>query len=299
MKKNNPLVSIIIPTYNLVSVFKECLNSVLNQDYRNTEIIVVDNASTDGTSTMILEKFKTVILIRNNKNLGSTGGMNAGLKKAKGKYFLFVDHDNILNPNMLTEMVRYANKFDNVGIVVPKIYYWEKRDTIWAAGTSVSILTGINYAREGKDVGQYEKIEEVDIAPANFLVKKEVIDKVGFYDDTFFVCYEDSDFCARVKKACYKILYLPNAICYHKFPFLSKKDNKTRWLSRAYYATRNKIIFMRKNSPYFLFFVLIYPVWFLIYTYQALRYSNLKTLFNFYRGMYDGFAWSIQYNKND
>lgn len=296
--KNFPLVSIIVPTYNLKDIFLECLQTIVNQDYIHTEIIVVDNASTDGTSEMVKKQFPRVILIRNTKNLGSTGGMNTGLKKAKGEYLWFIDHDNILNRNMLSQMVKLAESDPHIGIAVPKIYYWEKKDIIWAAGTSVNMITGINIAREGKDVGQYEKIEEVDIAPANFLVRREVIDKVGFYDDIFFVCYEDSDFCARVRKAGYKIMYTPKAVCYHKFPFLDQKTSKKRWLSRAYFAARNKIIFMRKDSPFFLLFVMLYPAWFLIYTYQAIRYFNFSALWNFYRGMFDGFKWAFSDSKN-
>ncbi len=297
--KKSPLVSIIVPTYNLKNIFMECLQSIINQDYSHTEIIVVDNASTDDTSEVVKKKFPRVNLIKNSRNLGSTGGMNTGLKKAKGGYVWFIDHDNILNRDMLSQMVLLAESDPDIGIVVPKIYYWEKRDTIWAAGTSVNMITGINIAREGKDFGQYEKVEEVEIAPANFLVRREVINKVGFYDDIFFVCYEDSDFCSRVRKAGYKIIYTPKAICYHKFPFLDEKTRKNRWLSRAYFTARNKIIFMRKDSEFFLLFVLLYPVWFLIYTYQAVRYFNLIALRNFYQGMFDGFKWALFDYKND
>lgn len=299
MKNSQPLVSIIVPTYNLKNTFRECLSSIKKLNYPNKEIIIVDNASTDGTAEMVKRDFKNVSLIRNKKNLGSTGGMNTGLKKAKGDYLMFVDHDNILDKNMLTEMVNYALTDSTIGIVVPKIYYWEKKNIIWAAGTSVDMVTGINIAREGEDKGQYDDVEEVSIAPANFLVSKKVIDQIGFYDDTFFVCYEDSDFCARVRKARYKIVYIPTAFCYHKFPLLSKVQSKKRWLSRAYYASRNKIVFMKKHSPYFSIFVLLYPVWFIVYTFQALKYRNLNALKNFYKGMFDGYKWAFFEYRND
>lgn len=293
MKDKYPLVSIVVPTYNLKSVFFECLQSIVNQDYPNMEIIAVDNASTDATSEMVKKKFPQVKLIINSINLGSTGGMNTGLKIATGQFIWFIDHDNILNSNMLSEMIKLAVTNQNIGIVVPKIYYWEKKDTIWAAGTSVGEITGINYSREGKDIGQYDKVEDVDIAPANFIVRKDVIDKIGFYDDIYFVCYEDSDFCARVKKSGYRIVYTPRATCYHKFVLLNRLASKKRWLSRSYYAARNKIIFMRKNSRYFFIFVLLYPAWFLLYTYQAIRYLQFSALKNFYKGIFDGFKWAI------
>lgn len=293
-----PLVTAIVPTWNLKDIFLECLESITKQDYPNMEIVVVDNASVDGTSAAVKKKYaKKVKLITNKKNLGSTGGMNCGLKYANGDYIWFVDHDNILNKDMLTQLVTLAETDPNIAVVTPKIYYWKPRDTIWSAGTSVSLITGINYSREGKDVGQYDKVEEVDIAPANFIVRKDVIDKHGFYDDVFWVSYEDSDFCYRIKQKGYKIMYTPKAVCYHKVPFLDKKAGKERWLGRAYLTARNKIIFMRKDSPYFLLFTLMYPAWFALYTYQAIRNTNLKALGNFYRGMFDGFKWAISYRK--
>lgn len=294
-----PKVSVVIPTYNLKNILLECLKSVLSQNYNNLEVIVVDNGSTDGTSEVVTRKFPKVKLIRNQKNLGVTGGANAGLREATGDYIWLVDHDNILEFNMLSEMVKLAESDPKIGVVVPKIYYWEDKSLIWAAGTGMNLLTGENIFRGGKDVGQYDRIEEVDIAPANFLVKKEVIEKVGLYDDVFFVSYEDADFSFRVRKAGYKIVYTPKAVCYHKIPLLDKKSAKQRWLSRAYWSARNKIIFMRKNSPFFFLFVLLYPIWFFIYTYQALRYSNFNTLLNFYKGIKDGFKWSfIEYEKS-
>ncbi|MFZ5366161.1 MAG: glycosyltransferase family 2 protein [Patescibacteria group bacterium] len=291
--KRHPKVSVVVPTYNLKEILLECLDSIINQDYHNLEVIVVDNASTDGTSEAVKKKFPKVKLIRNQKNLGVTGGANAGLKEATGDYIWLVDHDNILNPNMLSEMVKLAESDPKIGVVVPKILYWENKDIIWAAGTGMNLITGENIFRGGKDIGQYEKVKEVDIAPANFLVKREVIEKVGLYDDIYFVSYEDADFSFRVRKAGYKIIYTPKALCYHKIPLLDEKASKQRWLSRSHWTARNKIIFMRKNSPYFAIFILLYPIWFLIYTCQAIRYFNFQVLFNFYKGMKDGFKWAF------
>src|SRR3989344_3187572 len=191
-QKKVPLVSAIIPTFNLKKIALECINSIVKQDYPNVEIIVVDNG-TDGTSTLVKRKYPNITVIKPDENLGSTGGMNRGLKEAKGEFVWFIDHDNILELNMLSVMVELAQSESRIGVVTPKILYWGKKKTIWSAGNSVSLITGINYAREGKDVGQYESVEEVDIAPANFLVKRELIKKIGFYDDVFWVSYEDAD----------------------------------------------------------------------------------------------------------
>lgn len=290
---NYSKVSAIVPTYNLKETVLECLQSIVNQDYPNLEVIVVDNGSTDGTSEAVIERFPKVKLIRNLKNLGVTGGINTGIKEATGDYIWLVDHDNILELNMLSIMLKLAESDPNIGIVVPKIYYWENKDIIWAAGTSINLITGENIFRGGKDVGQYDKVEEVQEAPANFLVKKEVIERVGLYDEIYYISYEDADFSFRVRKAGFKIVYAPKAVCYHKIPLLDPKIGKARWFSRAYWTARNKIIFMRKYSKCFPIFVLLYPVWFCIYTYQAIRYLNFTALLNFYRGIIAGFKWAL------
>lgn len=290
--KKRPLVSAIVPTFNIKKTALECIDSIVRQNYHNLEIIVIDNG-TDGTYLTVKKKYPHIKVYKSPKNLGSTGGMNAGLKKAKGDYLWFIDHDNILNNDMLSELLNIAESDKKIGVVHPKIYYWERKNIIWLAGGSVGMITGFNYTRGGLDKGQYDKVEEIEIAGANFLVKREVINKVGFYDNVYWVAYEDADWSARVRKTGYKIIYTPKAICYHKFPFLDKKVGKQRWLARAYLTARNKIIFMRKNSPYWSLFVLLYPAWFILYTYQAIRYFNLTALRNFYRGMFDGFKWAF------
>lgn len=291
-------VSVVVPTYNLKEVLLECLESIFNQDHTNLEVIVFDNGSTDGTDKAIMEKFPQVKFMQSQENLGVTGGANIGVKKATGDYIWLVDHDNILEPNMLSVMLELAESDPKIGIVVPKIYYWENKDIIWAAGAAINLLTGENIFRGGKDVGQYEKVEEVQVAPANFLVKREMIEKVGLYDDIYFATYEDTDFSFRAKKAGYKIVYTPKAVSYHKIPLLNKKQGKERWFKRAFWVARNKIIFMRKHSKYFPLFVLLYPAWFAIYTYQAVRYLNFVALLNFYKGMLVGFKWALfDYDK--
>lgn len=299
IKSKKPLlVSAIVPTYNIKKIAMECIDSIVKQDYPNIEIIVIDNG-TDGTYKAAKKKYPQIKGYQSETNLGSTGGQNAGLKLAKGEYLWFIDHDNILNTDMLSKLVELAESDPKIGVITPKIFIWEKKDYVWSAGGSVNMLTGINITREGIDTGQFEEIEEVEIATANFLVRREAIDTVGFYDDIYWLTYEDADWCARLRKAGYKVMYHPKAICYHKFPYLDKMAGKRRWLARAYLTARNKIIFMRKNSPYWPLFALSYPAWFVLYSYQAIRYQDLKALWNFYRGMYDGFTWAILYKKND
>jgi len=191
-------------------------------------------------------------------------------------------------------MVKLIESDPKIGIVVPKIYYWEDKSIIWAAGTAINLWTGQIIFRGGKDVGQYEKVEEVQVAPANFLVKKEVIDKVGPYDDIYFAVYEDTDFSFRARKAGFRIVYTPKAVCYHKIPLLDKKAEQERLLSRSYWIGRNRIIFMKRFGKNFLVFLLFLPFFAVYYTLLALRFRKIKGLVGFFKGSLVGLAWVIK-----
>lgn len=287
MKKQK--VSIIIPTYNLKKELLECLGSVTKQDYPNLEVVVVDNASTDGTVDAVVKKFPGVKLVRNSKNLGVTGGRNAGIKNATGDYLFFFDHDMVAEPDMISELVKIAESDSKIGIVTPKIYYWEDKKRIWAAGTGVNTWTGQIVFRGGKDVGQYEKIEEVQVAPAAILVKRKVLDGIGGFDDVYFATYEDTDFCFRAKKAGFKTIYTPKAIACHKIP-ADYKFSMERLLSRTYFIGRNRIIFMQRFGKNFWLFLLFLPGYFFYYTLLSLRFKNLGGITGFVKGTFEGLA---------
>ena len=289
MAKTKFLVSVVIPTYNLVNNLLEAIDSIRKQDYSPIEIIVVDNGSTDGTSKKIRESYSEVKLITHKKNLGVTGGRNSGLKEANGKYILFFDHDMIADKEMISELVRVAESDREVGIVTGKIYCWDNKKKIWSAGTDVNLITGQVFFRTGEDKGQYDCIEEIQVAPAVILVKKEVIKKIGGFDDVFFANWEDTDFCFRARKAGFKIFYTPKAIAYHKIT-LDPVESMNRLLSRAYYIARNRIIFMRRHSKYFRLFLLFLPIYIAYYTYLSLCFGRIDGIENFLKGTFSGLS---------
>lgn len=279
MKKNDQInISVIIPTYNSWVTLKECINSILKQTLKPYEIIVVDNNSSDGTSKRVNQKFPSVKLITLSINTGVTGGRNAGIKKAaeSSDYLFFFDHDMAAEPNMLKELLLVAETGSAIGIVTPKIYYWGNKKRIWSAGTGINLWTGQILFRGGKDVGQYERIEEVQVAPAALLVKREVIKEIKGFDNCYFATYEDTDFCFRAKRAGYNTYYAPLASAYHKISW-DPKDDADRILSRAYWVGRNRIIFMQRfarNFPLFLFFIPLFSLYYLILAIRNHRFAD-------------------------
>src|SRR3989344_3425619 len=187
-------VSVIIPTYNSWNTLKSCIASIQNQTHKPTEIIVVNNRSIDSTDEKVKKKFPKIRLINLNTNTGVTGGRNTGIKHANSSsdYLFFFDHDMVGEKNMLRELVKVAEKDSSIGIVTPKIYYFGNRNRIWSAGTGINLWTGRIIFRGGEDKGQYEKAEEVQVAPAATLVKRDAMKKLKAFDDTYFVSYEET-----------------------------------------------------------------------------------------------------------
>ena len=285
-------VSVIIPTYNLKDDLLDCLDSIFKSDYKNLEVIVIDNASVDGTADAVKKKFPKVKLIINPRNLGVTGGANAGVKVAKGEYLLFIDHDNILKKDMLTKLVELMESDLKIGIAVGKIYFDEDHTVIWAAGTGINLWTGQIYFRTGKDKGQFDKVEDVQVAPANFLVRRDILIKDGVYDSTYVINYEDTDLSFRCRKMGFRCVYTPDAVTYHRIPMNPEGANK-RVLSRGYWIGRNRVIFMRRWGHFLPFVMIFLPALSLYYLYIAIRYNQLQNyLFKYLKGTYDGLTHS-------
>lgn len=281
-------VSVIIPTYNSWGTLKSCIASIQNQTFKPKEIIVVDNGSNDGTPSKVKEYFPEINLTTFKKNTGVTGGRNMGIKKSSGlDFILFFDHDMVADKNMLKELILVAKMKPNIGIVTPKIYYYGNKKRIWSAGTGINLLTGQVLFRGGMDIGQFERTEEVQVAPAALLVKKSVIKKLKKFDDIYFATYEDTDFCFRAKRAGFKIYYAPKALAFHKLPMDFDEESR-RLLSRSYWIGRNRVIFMKRFGKNFFIFLLFLPLYSLYYLFIALRCKQILSWFRFLQGTING-----------
>ena len=279
-------VSVVIPTYSKRKELIAAVQSILKQSYKVTEIIVVDNASTDDT-LIYLQKLasqnKQIKIVKNRENTGVTGGRNKGIEHAKGEYILFFDHD------MVAELVSCLKKEKSAGIITSKIYFWDQKDVIWSAGTDINLTTGQTIFYGGKDTGQYDEVKEVAVAPAVLLVRREVIKKVKGFDDIFFATYEDTDFCFRAKKAGFLTYYTPKAVAYHKIPYDAYWSNQ-KLLERAYWVGRNRIIFMKRYGNNFLIFLLFLPVFMCYYAVLSIKYKKINSFSLYIKGTMSGFV---------
>jgi len=217
-----PMVYIIILTWNGRKDTLDCLRSFKTVEYPNYRIILVDNASVDGTVDAVRKEFPGVDIIVNPTNLRFAGGNNVGMRKAVmggADYILLLNNDTLVDKDFLIKMMDTALSDDMIGMVGSKIYYNDKRRYLWYAGGKIEWWKGWISHRgvHELDRGQYDHRCETDyITGCCLLVKRDVVDDIGFLDESYYIYGEDADWCIRARRAGYKLLYEPGSVIWHK-----------------------------------------------------------------------------------
>jgi len=218
-----PKVAVVVLTYNGKAVAERCLRSVFNSSYANMHVIVVDNASSDGSLAFLCSEFPLARGIANEKNLGVAAGRNRGFKEAARlgvDYILSLDNDTRIDKELITELVRMCESDPSIGIVGPKSYMDDGSDRIQCAGGKITYTQNVcsERGRGSRERGQYEKIEEVDYFPGfGFMARREVFEHLNFLDETFSgYGHEDTDFCMRARLLGYRVVYVPRAKLWHR-----------------------------------------------------------------------------------
>lgn len=248
---SGPRVSIIILNWNSYEVTRDCLLSLQKVGYPNYEVVLVDNGSVDGSADKLAREFPSARLVRNKTNLGFAGGNNVAMRDilARGSdYLLLLNNDTIVAPNFLEELLRAAESQPEIGLVNPKILYYDPADRIWYAGGSYK--PGWSFARHFGvnriDNGKYNQAREVSfVTGCALLVKAEVVRRIGLLDEVFFFGFEDLDWCVRAKKEGFKALYVPSAVVWHREGYVTKK-NLGKPVKDFYYV-KNSVILARKH----------------------------------------------------
>ena len=288
------LISIITVNYNQAKVTCELLESLNNITYQNTEIIVVDNASSEGTK-LIESEFPNINLICSDKNLGFAGGNNLGLRDAKGKYILFINNDVEVSPDFLEPLVARLSHLYTTAAVSPKIKYFTPAKTIQYAGShAVNPFTLRNtHIGTGEiDNGQYDEPRLTSYAHgACMLVKKSVIDMIGSMDEYFFLYYEEQDWCERMNRNGYHIYYVPQSEVYHKESISTGKNSPLK----TYYLSRNRILFARKNFKGIQFLISMLYLFFISIPKNTISLYKEKEKLSAY---FAGILWNFTHKKS-
>jgi len=230
----NPLVSVIVLNYNAGELLLNCIGSVKKSAYRNLEIIVVDNISTDKSQETCKEKYPDIKLIQNNENFGYCEGNNIGIREAKGDYIVILNPDTIVESNWIEELISAYNKFGE-GLYQPKHLSLNEKTVYMSAGNMLNIF-GFGYAREkgNRDENQFNKIEEIGYASGTCLfTSSAVLKKVGLFDPFIFLYHDDLDLGWRASQLGIKSYYVPTSLIYHAESYSLKWNaEKFYWLER-------------------------------------------------------------------
>lgn len=255
MKKidsSTPLVSIVIVNWNGLQDTKLCLKHTHEQSYSNIEVVVVDNGSNDG-SLNYLRKYKGIKLVENYKNLGFTGGHIAGYNASKGEYVLLLNNDAIMDRDYVKNAVKTMQADKSIGALGGRAYLWDEQNKLFDTTNEFYSYQNINpitaegiFARSDEGVLQ----EVNNVSGSCVMVRRSVIDKVGYLHNPFFAYYEESDLFARMKRAGYKVMYSPDLAIWHAN---AKSSNKKAPTFALYMMMRNRFRFAVRNfEPWYL-----------------------------------------------
>ena len=245
-----PLVSLITIDFNSADYTAALIQSLKHSNYTNWELIIVDN----GTNNTAKDRFKncdqdSIFYYKPKKNLGFAGGNNYGIEKSKGEYVFFVNNDTEITPNLIGQLVSRFGSIPRLGIVSPKILFYDS-EIIQYAG-----YTQLDWRMRNRAIGNKEKDGPLfnELSPtfsahgAAMMTTRSIIKEVGLMPEEYFLYYEEMDWCQMIKKSGYKIYVDQHSVIFHKE---SMSIGKTSQL-KVYYLNRNRILYSRRNQPRF------------------------------------------------
>jgi len=254
---DNLFITIVIAAFNSRFFLEKCLRSVFTQLPQDVEVIIIDNASGDGTENIIKENYPEVILINNSENKGTSFARNQGIAAAKGEYIMFLDSDAYLKEGFFEKLEMVLKTLpQDVGAVSPKIIKTGS-EKVFSCGLRVSNLYRVYDVGKNKDAGAFDNSFVVD-GPNTCcgIYKRDVLEELkedSYFDEDFFFLFEDADLALCLKKRGYKCLFIPDLICYHHGASAQISKEFRRFL-----CFRNRMFMILKHNKgkyLFLFFL--------------------------------------------
>ena len=230
----NPLVSVIVLNYNAGELLLNCVESIKKSAYKNLEVIVVDNISTDKSQEICKEKYPDIKLIQNDENFGYCEGNNIGIRKARGDFIMILNPDTIVEPNCIRELI-FAHEKLGEGLYQPKILSLNEKQVLQSTGNMLHVF-GFGFAKDKgkKDEDVDEEIKKIGYASGTCLfTSRNVLEKVGLLDSFLFLYHDDLDLGWRASQIGINSYYVPKSKIYHVESYSLKwSAKKFYWLER-------------------------------------------------------------------
>jgi hypothetical protein len=245
-----PVLSVILVNYNDRAHLDNCLSSVEeNSQGIDFEIIIVDNNSTDGSQEFILKNFPRVRLLLNSENFGFSKANNQAIKQSRGEFILFLNTDTVIYPGALRLLLQELKSNPKFGAIGPALF--PKKNAYQVSfGGSVNFFSQVfqkyffnGYYRLILRISQRQR-EVAWLSAACLLVRRQALEEVGFFDENFFIYFEDIDLCVRIKKRGWKLIYLPTARVFHAGGITTA----TKKLQSRYEYRRSQLYFYQKHN---------------------------------------------------
>lgn len=214
-----PEVTVVVLNYNGKKHIQECLNSIFRMNYPQFKVVVVDNASNDGSLDPVRAKYPQVKIVKYDRNHGFARAYNIVLEEVDSEFIVLLNNDVTVEPEWLRELMPYITDDNEVSAVTPKMLFMQNTSSINAAGGKCDIYgSGWNRGNGETDSGQYERVEEVFYANCGAIViRKNAWKDVGSFDEEYFLYGEDLDWCWRARLKGYRIFYVPHSRIYHEW----------------------------------------------------------------------------------
>jgi GT2 family glycosyltransferase len=267
-KQNNiPDVSVVIVSYNTRDLLRECLQTVYRETGLSYEVIVVDNASRDGSLEMVEREFPSAVAIQTGANLGFAAANNVAFRQARGQYVVLLNSDAFLTPDTLLKAVSLMKASPATGLaggrLVGRDGGWQAsarlfpsllNDFLSISGLAARFPRSHFFGRADRTWADPMQAAETDWVPGAFsMIRRDVLEQVGYFDENFFLYYEEVDLCRRIKLAGYKVSYWPELEIVHIGGESSRQVQRLSLSSTGTQLTlwrmRSALIYYRKHHP--------------------------------------------------
>jgi GT2 family glycosyltransferase len=249
---SSPLVWILLVNWNGKNDTLACLASLRKVSYHPRHILVIDNASTDGSVEAVRAQFPEVEILANARNERFAAANNRGLQRALqagADLVLLLNNDTEVAPDFLDHLVLAIMSRDDAGMVAPKIYYHHNPNVIWFAGGKVNLWTGRISHRGLRRLDSPEKFHQTEavdyLTGCAILAKRECLEKIGLLDESYFMYAEDADWCWRAQQAGFHCLYQPAAKIWHKV------SASTAGAFKVYHKLRGNFLFFKRHAKWY------------------------------------------------